>query len=214
MKYSFLPLAFLLATLLSLGCNGGKGNGSDSDSTASDTVVSIELDPSAFPVNAIPDNQFGKPLPESIDPSVGAVPAALPLRAEKLPESVDAIVSRESIVQFGKIMAASPDELEFVQQESKLFDAGKGCTAYYATFKTRPSEFGMVVFGAYLNDTESYWASTYRKGPMSILLGAATAVEGGMEIRGGISTDADPNMPFKAVLKKESGTIAYAHGAK
>ena len=69
MKYSFLPLAFLLATLLSLGCNGGKGNGSDSDSTASDTVVSIELDPSAFPVNAIPTTNLES---RSLSPSTPA----------------------------------------------------------------------------------------------------------------------------------------------
>jgi hypothetical protein len=120
--------------------------------------------------------------------------------ADAFPAWLDAIVSRESIVRFGKVMGEKPEELEFVQVEAHQFKSANGWMAFWASFKTRPSNVGMVVFGAYENEGNSHWASLHRNGPLAISLHQVYPLASGVKLMGTLTTDKGPETPFSAEL--------------
>lgn len=198
--------ALVLSLILTLiGCGGGTQDGDKTHDTI-DTPQVVKVEPQNFPVNDLPDSLFGK-LATVKKGTVKAPAANLTANQTPLPDWLDQIVSRESIVLFAKgILNSMPDEVEFVQSSSTHYDGPDGWKAFCVAFSTRPSEASMVVYGAYQDEQRSYWASTTDKGKMSMALKAAAAKDNGVELWGE-STLGDKATPFHAVLAKSSTTV-------
>lgn len=199
----------LIMALAMTACGSGQTEGAGSDSTAVDTVVTLELDPQSFPVNEIPDNQFGKEL-KPLQPGTLVAGKSLAEVKEPMPAWLDAIISRESIVAFGKVMAQNPDELEFLQKEAHLLDAGGGLKAFWTSFSTRPSDGTIIVWGAYTSEKEVYWASMNRKGQVDFLISSAQMQQGGVRIDGAMTSDSGPNTAYRSEIKATEGSFGYS----
>ena len=197
-------LALTLALTLA-GCGGGTQDG-DKTHDSIDTPQVVKVEPQNFPVNDLPDSLFGKVA--TVKKATVKAPAAnLTANQSPLPDWLDQIVSRESIVLFAKgILNSMPDEVEFIQSGSTHYDGPDGWKAFAVAFSTRPSEASMVVYGAYQDEQRSYWASTTDKGKMTMALKAAAPKDGGVELWGE-STLGDKAAPFHAVLAKASTTV-------
>jgi hypothetical protein len=209
----FGGLRVLLATVLLAGvciwitgCGGGTQDG-DKSKDSIDTPQVVKVEPQDFPVNNLPDSLFGK-VPAISNEKVKLGEANLTAETGVLPDWLDQILSRESIVLFAKgILATMPDEVEFVQTESKLYAGPGGWKAFSVNFTTRPSNASMVVFGAYMDESQSYWASKSDKGKLAMTLKTVKAMDGGVELWGEW-THNTPAVPFHAKLTKTTTTLA------
>lgn len=201
--------AALLATLLLTSCKDGQQNGGGADSLQSDTVVRVEMNPDAFPVNQLPDNQFGKAAAASVDASLKVGPA-LAVQATKLPAWLDAIVSRESIVAFGKLIAAAPDETEFVQKAALEVSGSDGWKGFHVLFDTRPTGGTILVFGGYKDEQNVFWHSSQRLGVLNYMPSSVAPAVDGLRIEGVMTNAAGTDTPFRAELGKTALRLTTA----
>lgn len=204
-----LLTTFVLAGMLivATGCGGGTQDG-DKTKDSIDTPQVVKVEPQNFPVNNLPDSIFGKKVTQTVEKGLKAGASNLTTATGTLPDWLDQIVSRESIVLFtNSILATMPDEVEFVQSGSTLYDGPDGWKAFVVNYETRPSNAGMIVYGAYLNEDQSYWASQSDKGKLDMTLKTVKAVDKGAELWGEWTQGAKP-VPFHAILTKSSSTIA------
>jgi predicted small secreted protein len=199
---------FLLAGLCiwMAGCNSGTQEG-DKGKDSIDTPQVVKVEPQDFPVNNLPDSLFGK-WPAHSNERVKLGEANLTAQTGVLPDWLDQILSRESIVLFANgILRTLPDEVEFVQTESTQYTGPDGWKAFVVNFTTRPSNAAMVVYGAYLDEQKSYWASHSDKGKLAMTLKTVKANDNGVELWGEWTQDT-PATPFHATLTKNKTTIA------
>lgn len=205
----FVPITLAALTLvLSTGCGSSSTTPSGNpDSLAVDTIVKVEMNADAFPVNQIPDDHFGKTLEQTSQPNLKVEAQPLPTLPEKAPDWLEAIVSRESIVAFGKLMATAPEEIEFVQEQSIIYEAQDHWQAFAVHFKTRPSNMGILVFGAYIDEQHTYWHSISRKGPITFTPTKVTPAETSVTLQGRMTTDTGSEAPFSIELHKDSGKL-------
>jgi hypothetical protein len=204
-----LLFTFSLAGMLVLtgGCKGGSQDG-DRTKDSIDTPQVVKVEPQDFPVNDLPDSIFGKVATKAMERSLKIGQANLTPAAGVLPDWLDQILSRESIVLFAKgILTALPDEVEFVQTGNALYDGPDGWKAFTVNFTTRPTDASMVVYGAYLNEEKSYWASQSDKGKLAMTLKVIKPTDKGVELWGEWTQGAKP-VPFHATLTKETTTLA------
>lgn len=199
----------LLSALLLTACKGGQQDGAAADSLATDTVVNVQMNPDAFPVNQVPDDHFGKAATESKDAAL-KVGAALPTQPTKLPAWLDAIVSRESIVAFGKLMAMAPDETEFVQKSALEVAGAEGWKGFHVLFDTRPSGGSILVFGGYKDEQNVYWHSSQRLGAITYQPSSVAPVADGLAIEGVMTNAAGTDAPFRAALSKTAVRLSTA----
>jgi hypothetical protein len=124
-----------------------------------------------------------------------------------MPEWLDQIISRESIVHFAQgILEAMPDEVEFAQSGSSLLDGPDGWHAFVVRFSTRPSNASILIYGAYKSEEESYWAGTFAKSALDFEPYGLKAVEGGVEMAG-MYKEGDKSHHYKATLKKDATVV-------
>jgi hypothetical protein len=210
MQFRTLFSTALLAFLFLSACNGGQqGAGSGADSLQTDTVVKVEMNPDAFPVNQLPDNQFGKVATESKDPSLKAG-TALQTQATQLPAWLDAIVSRESIVAFGKLIATAPDETEFVQRAALEVPGKDGWKGFHVLFDTRPAGGTILVFGGYKDEQNVFWHSSQRLGMLNYLPSSVAPTADGLRIEGVMTNASGKDTPFRADLSKTALRLSTA----
>ncbi len=204
-----LLTTFALAGMLiwTSGCSGGTQDG-DKTKDSIDTPQVVKVEPQNFPVNNLPDSIFGKKVDQKVAKDIKLGASNLTAATGTLPDWLDQILSRESIVLFANgILATMPDEVEFVQSGSTLYDGPEGWKAFVVNFNTRPSNAGMIVYGAYLNEEQSYWASQSDKGKLAMTLKTVKGMDKGAELGGEWTQGAKP-VPFSAVLTKSATTIA------
>ena len=209
MQFRALISASLLSTLLVLSCKNGQQEGGAQDSLQTDTVVNVELNPDAFPVNQLPDDQFGKAATEAKDAAL-KVGAALPAHGTKLPAWLDAIVSRESIVAFGKMMAVAPDETEFVQKSALEVAGADGWKGFHVLYDTRPTGGTILVFGGYKDEQNVFWHSSFRVGMLNYLPSSVAPQADGLRIEGVMTNAAGADTPFRADLQKTAVSLTTA----
>lgn len=212
MKLTSVRIGFatlLLAGILVAfsGCGGGT-QGGDKSHDSIDTPQIVKVEPQNFPVNDLPDTIFGKELTQTTEKGLKLGAENLTAGTATLPDWLDQILSRESIVQFANgILSKMPDEVEFVQTASVHYDGPDNWKAFVVSFGTRPSDASIVVFGAYLDEERSYWASQSDKGKLSMTLKTVKAADKGVELWGEWTQTTKPT-PFHAILTKEKSTIA------
>lgn len=203
--FSSLCLTVLLA--VGTGCGGGKQDG-DKGRDSIDTPQVVKVEPQNFPVNNLPDSLFGKKPVLAVEKGLKLGTANLTVATGTLPDWLDQILSRESIVLFAQgVLATMPDEVEFVQTGSSLYDGPEGWKAFVVNYSTRPSEAGMVVYGAYLSEDQSYWASQTDKAKLAMTLKTVKAADQGVELWGEWTQGPNPQ-PFHATLTKTATTVA------
>ncbi len=202
----FSSFALTGMLIFAAGCTGGT-QGGDKDKDSIDTTQVVKVEPQDFPVNELSDSLFGKALTVTEEKGLKIVPTKLIPVTTAMPEWLDQIVSRESIVLFAQgILKDMPDEVEFVQTSSNLYDAGNGLSVFAVNFGTRPSNASMVIYGGYLDEAKSYWASQSSKEKLEMSLKGATAMADGVELVGEwVKTP--KAVPFKATLTKTSGAL-------
>jgi hypothetical protein len=203
-----LLLTFSLGGMLILaaGCNGGSQDG-DKTHDSIDTPQVVKVTPQDFPVNELPDSLFGKATATSEQAGLKVTPAKLIPVTAPLPEWLDQILSRESIVLFsGSIMKDMPDEVEFVQTASAINDAGSNLTTFAVQYSTRPSNASMLVYGAYTDEQHAYWASQSSKDPLDMRIQSAKVIDNGVELMGEWAKKPKA-VPFKATLTKTATTL-------
>ena len=200
--------AFALTGMLVLaaGCTGGAQDG-DKTKDSIDTPQVVHVEPQDFPVNELPDSLFGKALTTTEEKGLKVAQTKLIPSSNPMPEWLDQIVSRESIVLFAQgILKDMPDEVEFVQTSSSLMDAGNGLSVFLVNFSTRPSNASMLVYGGYKDEANSYWASQSAKEKLDMKLLGATALDNGVELVGEWAKTPKA-VPFKATLTKTSSAL-------
>jgi hypothetical protein len=201
----FASLALLGILVVVTGCNGGAQDG-DKTKDSVDTPQVVRVEPQNFPVNELPDSLFGKAITTTEEKGLKTTTTQLTAVAGTMPEWLDQIISRESIVRFGNpILQEMPDEVEFVQTGSTLYDAGDNLFAFVVTFSTRPSNVSMVVYGGYMDEERSYWASQSSKDKLEMSLKGAKATTDGVELHG--EWTGAKTVPFKANLTKAKTTL-------
>lgn len=203
MKVS-LSLA-LICCLLFASCTPNAENNGDNQEGSKPEVVKVE--PQEFPVNKIPETQFGK-VAKWEDVASIDVPDAANLKPdeEKFPDWLDAIISRESIVLFANtVLSQLEEEVEFVQAGQQHYAGPEGWKAFHVQFNTRPSNANMVIFGAYKSESESYWGSDFSKLPLNMTWTNAAPSEMGVQLLGnGYYGGEDKAATFSADLGKEA----------
>lgn len=206
-KYSLrLPLATLALSaglvFSGTGCNSGGNAGDGHDSIDTPQVVKVE--PQNFPVNELPENYFGKQISKEEAKGLKLPEKSLKPSTAAMPEWLDQIISRESIVHFAQgILETMPDEVEFAQNGSTLYDGPEGWHAFTVRFGTRPSNAAILIFGAYKSEEESYWAGTFAKESLDFEPYAAKAVEGGVELTG-LYKQGEQQHNYQVLLKKDA----------
>jgi predicted small secreted protein len=202
-----IRLVYLLfaLSLVFAGCeNGTAGEGGDSDSTE---VVKVKPSEQDFPVNKIPDDEFGKAGEWQDDDEV-SLPAEsnLSVVGEKFPDWLDAIISRESIVLFAqKVLGAMPDEVEFVQSGQKHYQGPEGWRAFYVHFNTRPSNANLVIYGGYQNENKVWWSSGFSKSGIDMEWSHIAPSDNGILLQGSGYYGGSPNTyEFSADLGKKA----------
>lgn len=184
------------------GCNNG-GNSSDGHDSI-DTPQVVKVEPQNFPVNELPENYFGKKIAREEMKGFSLPAASLQPSAATMPEWLDQIISRESIVHFAQgILNAMPDEVEFTQSGSSLYDGADGWHAFVVRFATRPSNASILIYGGFKSEEESYWAGTFSKDALDFEPVDLKAVDGGVEMAG-IYKEGGKNHHYKAVVKKDA----------
>jgi hypothetical protein len=192
--------------LLTAGCNNGSQDGDKSKDTI-DTTQVVTVTPQDFPVNELADSLFGKPLTVTEEKGLKSTGVALIPVNQAMPEWLDQILSRESIVLFANgILKEMPEEVEFVQTNSVIYDAGEGLKAFVVNFSTRPSNASMIVYGGYMDEARSYWASQSSKEKLEMSVKGAKATADGVELVGEwVKTP--KAVPFKAALSKNKSSL-------
>ncbi|MEM7037580.1 MAG: hypothetical protein AAF570_11425, partial [Bacteroidota bacterium] len=185
------------------------GGAADSAKAKAPEVVKVE--PQDFPVNELPETQFGKSTTEAEDGSV-AKPVANNFSRfpNDVPAWLEAIISRESIVIFAsRVLSEMPDEVEFIQAgQSHYSTADESWKAFVTTFTTRPSNAYITIYGAYADEDKSYWASHFSKdGPLNIEIMDAAPTEGGVILKGIRNVGNNAQEAYEAELKKASTSI-------
>lgn len=158
-------------------------------------------------VNEVPIEKFNK-TPKVISGAVEGAPAPnLSPVQEPLPEKVDAILSRESIVIFSqRIMEEMPDELEFTQTELKHYKGPGDWSAFVVRYVTKPGGVHMVIYGAYESPDKVYWASGVAGRASDYSISAVEAAEGGAVLYGMMEGE----NPFRAKITAESVEVTVA----
>lgn len=198
--------------LWSTGCGGGSQEG-DKAHDSIDTPQVVKVEPQDFPVNDLPDSLFGKVPQVKAEPSLKVTPGALTETRTSLPEWLDQILSRESIVLFANgILGSLPEEVEFVQSSSIVHDAGDGLKAFVVSYTTRPSSASMVVYGGWRSEEQSYWASYSSKEKLEVKVEAAQATANGVELSGTWAEGAAKAVPFKTTIVRGSSTLLKGKG--
>ncbi len=208
MQARILLSTFALASTLiwATGCKGGTQDG-DKSKDSLDTTQVVHVEPQDFPVNELEDALFGKAVTISEEKGLKVAATKLIPVNTPLPEWLDQIISRESIVLFAQgILKEMPEEVEFVQTSSKLMDAGNGLSVFLVNFSTRPSNASMIVYGGYMDESKSYWASQTSKEKLEMNIQGATATADGVELVGEW-TKTPKALPFKATLTKSASTL-------
>jgi hypothetical protein len=209
----FMQARILLGTfsltgmlILAAGCNGASQDG-DKTKDSIDTPQVVKVEPQDFPVNDLPDSLFGKALTTTEEKGLKVTPSKLIPVTSPLPEWLDQILSRESIVLFSTgILKDMPDEVEFVQTASSINDAGGNLNTFVVQYSTRPSNANMVVYGGYTDESHAYWASQASKDKLDMRIQAAKAIDGGVELLGEWAKSPTA-VPFKATLTKTATTM-------
>lgn len=201
-----LALAFVLSTS---GCNSGASTAESSTNDGDSTQI-VKVEPQDFPVNELPESYFGKQVSVTEEAGLKVTAANLMQSTGNLPDWLDQIISRESIVQFAQgILKDMPEELEFVQTASSIFDGPDGWKVFVVNFSTRPSSAAIIIYGAYLNEEKSYWAAQHSKGKLHMDLKHLEAGDGKVAMMGEW-THGEKAKPFKVTLTKESASMAQA----
>lgn len=207
---NFLFASILTTAAFSLTACGGDSGSDGGD--GSDTTQVVKVEPQDFPVNKLPESQFNKTIEKSVDEGLEPATGALATSPGKFPDWLEAIISRESIVIFAsKVLEAMPEEVEFVQAGQTHLDGGTGWKAFTVTFNTRPSNATILVYGAYENEENSYWASDYSAGAAGMRINGLEAMDGGVKMMGSAYFGGEENAAnFSAELTKE--TVKWVSG--
>jgi hypothetical protein len=210
----FVAALFSGFVLLLGGCGGNSTPTEGTDSTKTDSTTVVKVEPQEFPVNKLPDNYFGKKPTASVDKSIKITSGNLSQSSTPLPEWLDQILSRESIVVFAQgVLVELPDDVEFVQTQSIHYDATDGWKAFCVNFDCRPSNgpanAAIVIYGAFQSEEKCYWASAYAKGKLTMDLKSVKPTDNGVEVMGEWTHQPKP-IAFRANLTKEATAIAQA----
>ncbi|HHG84161.1 MAG TPA: hypothetical protein ENJ82_05365 [Bacteroidetes bacterium] len=203
MKHSFC-LA-LICCLFLASCTPVADNKGDDSNSPDPEVVKVE--PQDFPVNKIPESQFGKAANWEEVMAINLPDAANLVASDtKFPDWLDAIISRESIVLFAnKVLSSMSEEVEFVQSGQQHLTGPDGWNAFYVHFNTRPSNGQMVIFGGYKSETEVYWGSDFGANAISMAWTRIAPSEMGVELMGtGYYGGQDKTATFEVDLGEEA----------
>lgn len=197
---AILLLAICMTLPLLTGCSDSTPEQASNNPSETPTEV-IKVEPQDFPSNDIPDSHFGKEV--ALRKSLRLGEPNLKLSANPVPEWLDAIISRESIVVFAsQIMAEMPNEVEFVQSTQKHYEGSDGVFAFKTLFSTRPSNANIFIYGAYTAEDNVYWTSMVKKDAISLAMDHASNEENSMFISGKIG-----ERPFAVSIEKEMVTL-------
>jgi hypothetical protein len=208
-RLTYLLLAFALVIS---ACEGGASSENENAAENQPEVVKVEPQEQDFPVNKIPDDEFGKAA--AWEDAAVEVPAEKNLSAsdEKFPDWLDAIISRESIVLFAqRVLSEMPEEVEFVQSGQQHMTGPDGWKAFSVQFNTRPSNANLIIYGGYMNENDSWWASDYTKGSTSIDWTHISKSDNGVMLHGAGHYDGEENAyNFSADIGKKSVALKRA----
>ncbi|MFM2375607.1 MAG: hypothetical protein RLZZ165_704 [Bacteroidota bacterium] len=208
MRIRFTTILLAGTLILATGCGGGT-EGGDKAKDSIDTPQVVKIEPQNFPVNDLPDSIFGKQVVVKVEKGLKLGSANLVAGKGALPDWLDQITSRESIVRFADgILKSMPDEVEFFQTGNALYDGPDGWKVFSLNYGTRPSEASMIVYGAYLDEQRSYWASQSDTSKLAMTLKAVKAADNGVELWGEWTQGEKP-VPFHAILTKEKTILAH-----
>lgn len=170
--FSALALCFLFASCSESAESAGDKDNTPADSVSDREVVEVKAtDARDYPVNNLPDNYFFKQPERIAVKNLLAEKENLNISPNKMPEGVEQIISRESIVLFSLgIMNELPDEVEFAQTSQTVMKADNGWNAFQVTYTTRPSNAKMLIYGAYKDAETVFWTSEYDKENVAVEL--------------------------------------------
>ena len=175
-------------------------------STEEEEPEVIKVVPQDFPINELSDAWFGKEVVMENGFSDDRIGNPLSETASPLPEWLDQIISRESIVAFNQhILAQMPDELQFSQVAERKYTGTDGWEAFLVEFETNPSRKVISIMGAYKSETESYWLSEVL--PQRVDMTLTQIAE---EPEGAVLWGKKDGKEFRAVVKKETAVMATA----
>jgi hypothetical protein len=206
-------LLLVLALPFSACDSGSQGEGGDGDSTE---VVKVQPSEQDFPVNKIPDDEFGKAAEWQEDAALTLPESNLQVAADKFPGWLDAIISRESIVLFAqKVLGEMPEEVEFVQTGQKHYQGPDGWKAFYVHFNTRPSNAHLVIYGGYKDENQAWWSSGFNKSAIDIDWSSIAPSENGVLLHGSGYYGGAPNTyTFAADLGKKAVSLKRKKSGK
>lgn len=185
MNRGIISLAFagLLLVMLT-SCNSGESNGESGDTDSTTVLKSEPIGKVNEEVNALPNESFNKKMEKQEQAFEMPETNLSPVDA-KLPEKVDAILSRESIVIFSqRIMEEMPDEMEFSQVSQQVFAGPDNWNAFMVRYITRPGNVNMVIFGAYQGENQILWGSDLGNATEDYAFTAIAPADGGVDLFG------------------------------
>lgn len=204
-----LALCFITGLVLAYGAYRTEQRSEMPTSLQGDAGVEgevIKVVPQEFPINELSDSWFGKEVQRDDELQYDVDSSPLSESAGDVPDWLDQIISRESIVAFNKnVLAQHPNEVQFSQTSQRSFGTTEGWNAFLTEFETKPTGFIIAVMGAYKNEDESYWMSEVLPSRTEMSLQALQEIEGGALLFG-----RKGEQSFTSSIKKETATMTVS----